>query len=328
MRPRRVLGGHRRPTATTNPYLVQLTAALDAMPGLDYRTFTFPRALLWRYDVIHLHWPEVMMGGHRPTGRAVRQALTLLLVLRLATRRTRVVRTLHNLEPPRGATRTERFLLRRLDRRTDLFIMLNEHFAPEGRPHIVIPHGHYVEWFDRYPVAPPRAGRAVFVGLVRRYKGVEELVRSFVALDDPTLSLGIHGRPSSVELSDEVEAIARQDPRVTTDWRFLDDRELVEVVTGAQLVVLPYRSMYNSGVVIMALSLRRPVLVPRNPVTVDLGREVGPGWVHTFEGNLDAQALRAALAAGIPETGPDLSARGWAGAGEAHARAYQASGTP
>jgi len=69
----------------------------------------------------------------------------------------------------------------------------------------------------------------------------------------------------------------------------------VDIATSSELVVLPYRFMHNSGSTLAALSLDRPVLVPDNAVNRLLEAEVGPGWVHRFSGELDAEALLSAM---------------------------------
>jgi beta-1,4-mannosyltransferase len=100
----------------------------------------------------------------------------------------------------------------------------------------------------------------------------------------------------------------------------------VEVVTSAQLVVLPYREMHNSGTALTALSLDRPVLVPDNEVTRRLAHEVGDAWVHHFRGDLDARDIETALdeAAALGDSDrPDLSLREWDRAGADHVRAYR-----
>ncbi len=323
----RVLGAHREPSATTNPYLTMLTQALRDSPDLEYRTFTFPRALLWRYDVLHLHWPEVMMGGHRMAGRAGRELLTVLVLLRLRMRRVPVVRTVHNLEVPADSTRIQRRLIEELDRLTTLRIVLNERTGAQVPPPCVhIPHGHYREWYGRHPRRAAVPGRLVFFGLARRYKGLENLARAFRVLPGDDLSLRICGRPSSPEIAAEIDGILDGDPRAATLWRYLDDPELVLAVSEAQLVVLPYRFMHNSGAALAALSLARPVLVPDTAVNRDLADEVGPGWVHLFTGELDAQDLAAALATlreSPPAASPDLSAREWEPAAESYLRAYR-----
>ncbi|MGO2043998.1 MAG: glycosyl transferase, partial [Cellulosimicrobium funkei] len=95
-----------------------------------------------------------------------------------------------------------------------------------------------------------------------------------------------------------------------------------------QLVVLAYRFMHNSGSVLAALSLDRPVLVPRNAVNEALAKEVGDEWVLMFDDRLTGERLVGALAeaAAIPDGArPDLSRREWTDAGAAHARAYRSA---
>ena len=90
--------------------------------------------------------------------------------------------------------------------------------------------------------------------------------------------------------------------------------------------MLPYRSMHNSGAVLLALSLGRPVLVPANQVNDDLAAEVGPQWVLRYAGPLTTQVLAAAIAelAAHPVTGqPNLTARQWPALGTQHVQVYE-----
>jgi beta-1,4-mannosyltransferase len=90
--------------------------------------------------------------------------------------------------------------------------------------------------------------------------------------------------------------------------------------------VLPYAEMLNSGAALLALSLRRPILVPRNDVNDLLAAEVGEAWVQRFDGPLEAadllRALAAVRAAGLASAAPDLTRRSWDGVGESHAAVY------
>ncbi|OLT52243.1 hypothetical protein [Cellulosimicrobium sp. CUA-896] len=62
-------------------------------------------------------------------------------------------------------------------------------------------------------------------------------------------------------------------------------------------MVLPFEELYNSGSVLLALSLNRPVLVPASPSSVRLRDEVGAHWVRTYAGPLTAAALEEAYEA-------------------------------
>ena len=323
--PVRVLTSNREPRSTTNPYITMLTTALRRTPGLEVVTFSYPAALFGKYSVVHLHWPETIvgLGGRRLTGRLARAALAALFLVRLTLARTAVVRTVHNVEPPADADRLQRALLRWFDRLTTHRIVLNDRTECVG-PTTTIPHGHYRDWYTgaRTETVP---GRLQYVGLVRRYKGVEGLVEAFRSVADESLTLGVAGAASSPELAATITTLADGDPRVTLRFDFLSDDELVAAVTAAELVVLPYRFMHNSGTVLAALSLDRPVLVPDTPVNADLAAEVGPGWIHTFTGDLTGAAIEAALtAAREPRSAtPDLGAREWADAGHAHLAIYR-----
>lgn len=314
---------------TTNPYLIMLRSSIEAQPGVTVIDFSWSNAFFGRADVYHAHWPEILLTGRTPTRRRVREGLVAAYLTWCAVRGQALVRTFHNAELPSELTGVQTGLLHVWERATDLWIVLNPQSQPPGSAsRVLIPHGHYRDWYRRDDQPATVPGRLAFFGLVRRYKGVDRLVRSFREMDDPTnrLSLEVAGKPSSEELSAELESLADGDPRVTLDFSFLSDDEIVALVGRAQLVVLPYRQMHNSGGVLTALSLDRPVLVPDNPVTRQLAQEVGPEWVQTFADELGREDLDRALTATASLSGrarPDLSQREWEMSGAEHVRAYR-----
>jgi beta-1,4-mannosyltransferase len=314
------------PRPTSNPYIALLAGALGELEGVEVRTFSWRRALLQRADVFHAHWPEILVSGRGPLRTAVRQLLFVLLLLRLRVAGTAVVRTVHNLELPSGLSRIQRLLLQRMDRMVDLRIALNDDtpFA-EGESHAVIPHGHYRDWFARYNEPAPVVGRYGYFGLVRRYKNVGGLVEAFRGLPGDT-TLEVAGKPSSPDLVTEIEAQAQGDPRVHLRFEYLSDADLVGVAGRAEMVVLPYSHMHNSGGVLAALSLGRPVLVPATPTNDRLAAEVGPGWVFRYDGALGTDDLERALEerrSVDPAGRPDLSARDWSASAALHEKAYR-----
>lgn len=327
--PIRVLSSFKAPRPTTNPYITMLDGALRAAPGVRMRRFSWLTALFGRYDVFHWHWPESRMHGSSWWKSAGLITLTAALALRhTASRRIAVVQTVHNVELP-NVDPVQRWILRRIAATVDEAITLNDTTVPpRDVPYALIPHGHYRDWFAAYPHAERVAGRLGTFGQVRRYKGLDALIGAFAEASavDPEISLCIGGKPTSTELEADLTASTAAIPRLTLDLRFLPDADLVTLATESELVVLAYRFMHNSGSALAALSLNRPVLVPRNEVNEHLADEVGAGWVHLYDGDLDAATLRDALAAAsglAPDARPDLSARDWDDAGAAHERAYR-----
>jgi beta-1,4-mannosyltransferase len=324
------------PRATTNPYVKQLVAALEEVPEVDLRFFARWRVILGPgYDVFHVHWPESLLEQRTGIRRPYRRFIALLLCLRLFLGRVAVVRTWHNLERPSGLGRVDHWVLDMLDRMTVVRIRLNDSGPiPGDKPYVTMPHGHYRSWYEPFERSEAVTGRLLFVGLVRRYKGVERLIESFRAVADPRLTLRVAGLPSTTELTETVSALAAPDDRVNTRLEFLDEADYVREVTASELVVLPYPQMHNSGSVLAALSLDRPVLVPDNEVNRRLADEVGPGWIHRYAGELGPEDIEAAFTAlhqDPPSGVPDLSARDWDDVGwrllEVYRDAMSARGT-
>ena len=318
-----VLFSTEAPGEKTNPYLTQLYAALPG--GVRIRHFSMRAALLSRYDVLHLHWPEYLMRHPSVAGTWAKRLCTWLLVMRLRLNGTPVVRTLHNLQPHESRGASERWLLARLDRLTRRWIRINA-VTPVRPPFTdTILHGHYRDWYAQAQRPPSEAGRLLHFGLLRPYKGVETLLAAVEGCADPALRLRICGHPESTGIGDSVMAACARDARISALLAYVDDPTLAREVSLAELVVLPYRQMHNSGTLLLALSLSRPVLAPWSESNAAIAGEVGPGWVFLYDGELDSALLERAIA-GLRATPradrPDLSRREWAGIGRQHLRSY------
>ncbi|WP_373426499.1 glycosyltransferase [Microbacterium proteolyticum] len=165
----------------------------------------------------------------------------------------------------------------------------------------------------------------VSVGQIRRYKNVPHLIRTFrEAGIDATLLIA--GKPSPTDLEDEIREAARGDERVVFDARFLPDDDIVAALAAADLVVLPYAKIENSGSAVLAVSADRPVLVPRLGAMSELQEQVGEEWVRLYDGELTTAALTDALAWAREADRPpraDLAALDWDAIAEETLKVYQ-----
>ncbi|MEV8370928.1 glycosyltransferase [Microbacterium sp. NPDC064584] len=316
----------RPPDGTTQFVDLLLDGKADEV---EYSYFSWRAALFGDYDVLHIHWPELMFRDSRSRLRAfVKRRLVDLLVARLDVKKIPIVRTYHNPRPHERGKSAELRTLDKIDHHTTLFIALNEHTRPDAhRACTVIPHGHYVEPFARLPQVDPVGGRLVYFGIIRPYKNVETLVRVFRSLEADDMTLHVVGNPHAGQREPLAQA-AQDDPRITQILRFVDDDEMVREVREASLVVLPYREMRNSGALLVAMSLRRPALVPSSEVNRMLADEFGHDWVRMYDGELTAEALsrhlREVEGSGLLATsGPDLRARDGENVGRRHLDAYR-----
>ena len=139
--------------------------------------------------------------------------------------------------------------------------------VPAERVH-VIPHGAFTHIAD-LPEGPPPAALArlecrrvaLFFGLVRPYKGVDLLVEA-LAGTPPDVVLLVVGMPRmSLE---PLEQLAREQgvaDRVRFVPQFVSDAEVPAYFRRADVVVLPYREIEQSGVLYTALAFGRPLLL-------------------------------------------------------------------
>ncbi|WP_300683258.1 hypothetical protein [Nocardioides sp.] len=290
-----VLYSHGPLKATDNPYLHELVGGVAAHDEVAFLTPV--TALLSRPDVFHVHWPKHLVRGSSRWRTALKLATSAILLWRLRRRGTPVVQTMHNLADHDGETRAERWLFARLERLVSARIYLNESAENDYTQGVVVLHGSYRDWLERtagltYPLAAPERSLLLF-GMLRPYKGIETLIEAAaVAGVDLTLA----GAPTPASYGAEIGSLLAAHPDQELVERHLDDAELVSLTQQHRLVVLPYRSMYNSGALLYALSVGRAVLTGRTPATESLVEEFGPGWVRLYDAPLSAADVSTALA--------------------------------
>jgi beta-1,4-mannosyltransferase len=308
-----------------NPYMFQLFKSLESHPNITYLQFSWRTALTGKVDVFHSHWPEVKIAGPSWFIRWKRRLAFRWMMRRFERRKTAVVQTMHNLTPHENQSAITEKLVRKFRTLEHMRIAINPTTPHDaGAPIETILHGHSTDWFSQYPKQTAEPGRVAYFGLIREYKGVLDLVRTFIETTEP-LTLSISGNPNTEELAHEISSLANTDERIDVTFGYVDEPDLVEAITRATLIVLPYRELHNSGAALTALSLNRPVLVPRNESTDALAAEVGEQWVIRYDGPLTPDLLTksAQQAPEIIASGaPDLSLRDWNLAGAQHAAVF------
>lgn len=179
-------------------------------------------------------------------------------------------------------------------------------YFPElhARQSYVVPHGHYRGVYPNQTTKgearkvlnlPPEAKVIAFVGQIRPYKNVPHLIKIFQDLPEPQALLLVAGRPNSPETEQVVRTAVRESSRVDLFLDTVPDEALQLYLNAADLVVLPYSSILNSGSALLALSFDKPVLLPEQGTFQELQATVGTDWVRTFTGELTSDKLAEAL---------------------------------
>lgn len=170
---------------------------------------------------------------------------------------------------------------------------------------LVIPHGSQdiFRALRSPPVDPPRydfpsgAKIVLFFGGVRPSKGVADLIEGFALLPrDPNTYLLVAGYPSrEVRIGALRARVAtlNQADRIILDLRYIDPGEVAGLLELAAVIVLPYRSATQSGVLHLAYSFGCPVVATR---VGGLAEDIEEGRSGLLVPPGDPQALAAALA--------------------------------
>lgn len=329
-----------------NPYNALLYNALIDL-GVEVEEFSTARLLTGGASILHVHWkPTSRIRGKNAARVAMRAAGFLLLLKAARMRGVRVVWTAHNVESHDSTAhpRLERSYWRILPGLLDAVISLSPSAVPllharypalRNVPTFVVPHGHYRDAYPRNTTREAARTRFridhtarvfAFVGQVRPYKNVIALLRAFREYTDPDLVLLIGGMLKLGYQRAEFDALVAADPRVRVIPDFIGDDELQYIFAAADLAVLPFTSILNSGSAILALSFDRPVLVPRMGSLVDLADQVSPDWVINYDGPITADVLRDGMRAAqlLTNQSAPLDALRWKNIAEQTRNTYEA----
>ncbi|MCI0139980.1 glycosyltransferase family 4 protein [Arthrobacter bambusae] len=325
-----VEGWPARSNAAHNPFQTLLSDAMQFL-GWEVREFSPLKSLVRRANLWHWHWPDGQFSQRSRLSAWARLIALLVLLQKARLSRTPIVWTAHNLRGHETGNRKVEEIFWPIFYRQVAGVhyisessraLVVEHYADlAGKPYTVTNHGHYRDVYgEAFSKSVARTAlkldadkrTVVFCGKVRAYKGVTDLIQAFRLLSSDGIQLVIAGMATDDE-ERLVRDAAAGDPRITLCLKLLSDEKIKEFVCAADLVVLPYRKIVNSGSALLALSLDRPVFAANKGSIRELAHEIGPEWVMTYE-ELTPEGLASALEAAVETDGssPDLSAYSWA----------------
>jgi beta-1,4-mannosyltransferase len=102
----------------------------------------------------------------------------------------------------------------------------------------------------------------LFLGAVRPYKGVLELIDAFRTLATDHALLVIAGRPLNDDFARKIEIAGKALDNVRFHPGFVQDEEIQVYMNAADIVVLPYRHVLSSGAALLAMSFGKPCIAP------------------------------------------------------------------
>ena len=272
-------------TVSMNPYVELLRRALDAIPDVAAQSRReLTPCWVWSkrdcLDVFHLHWIELQIASPS-RWRAFKKFVRLLAGVSLSKLLgITLVYTVHNIAHHEGKNaRLNAWANRFIFRAADAIHVHDDCVAEQAasafgrtRGVYIVPHGNYI---GAYPVRASREearqqlglrpGDVVFLflGQVRPYKGVEELIAAFRQMGDREFALVVAGHPQDAAYAARVEEMAKSDTRIHLRLAYVPDDDLHRYLLAADVSVLPYREVTTSGAALLSFSFGLPIVAPR-----------------------------------------------------------------
>lgn len=301
-----------------NPYLDQLAGGLSKRghsvhigSGRPYETFKY----IFKQgvpDVIHIHWLSSFLISDNIFVTLIKSLITAIGLTIAKIGGIRIVWTAHNLfEHERRHPYFEKIAKSLLIKfvidevivhgKTAKEELVRDFFLMSGSNECIyqVPHGSYSEYYP-HDLSRESARELLgfedervylYFGLIRRYKGVEQLAEVFTNIDGEENRLLIVGQPASGELREQIKKSSENDERIQTIFKFIDDDQIQKYMHAADVVVLPFRSITTSGSVILAMSFGKAVIAPNSGCIPDI---LPPSGRILYKPNKD-EALKEAL---------------------------------
>ena len=240
-----------------NPHAALLARELIRL-GVDLSDWTPLGALLRPGDLWHLHHPDSVLN-RRHTAASMMETFAFLGLLILAQARgVQVLWTIHDLGSNDALhPRVEAWFWKVFAPRVDAVVCLSEHSramalerfpALRTRPAHVVPHGHYEDAYpnpatletarQRLDIAPS-ATVLLNLGLMRPYKNIPHLIRTFRSIAGADHVLIIAGRSFDAAVERAIRAAAHGADNVRLDLRWIPPEEVSDHFAAADLSFYP-----------------------------------------------------------------------------------------
>ena len=306
--------------------LYTCTETLDPnLPSLSFHPFyrgIWGKASRWKRAALYLRgtilslWDAIKADAricHLHFFQGAPEELLVMCLAKVSGRK--IVLTVHDVESFAG--HAPKALIRRIYRLADHYVVHNQTsrsevmsvFGIDSARIAVIAHGNYLDVLGHIPSTseakqtlkiPSAAKVVLFFGQIKQVKGLDLLIEAMqqVSTAVPDVVLLIAGRPWKNEFAAYEQQIS--DLGIAhlcrLHIRFIANEELGLFYAAADVVVLPYRRIYQSGVILLAMSYGKAVLVSDLPGMTEIITNLNTGYTFTSGSAASlANALEAAL---------------------------------
>ena len=253
----------------------------DVYRILGRRWFPLDQIKKLDLDVVHMDWlTGYYLGKNAPSSFVKQISFTSRFGRAIKAKK---VWTVHNLfQHEKGKNDLEQRLIRKIIDNCDGLMfhtrvaqeIFSNEFDLSSIPTASIPHGHYIDAYENKMTRATARQKlridsdsktVLFFGRMRKYKGIEDLLDAFAkvcSLENDTLIVA--GLPFPDYPIDEIQKRAERlgIKNFIFEPRHVKDIELQVYFNACDIVALPFKSILNSGSLILAMSYGCNIVAP------------------------------------------------------------------
>lgn len=300
---------------TSNPFLLNINKYLENDKDLAIDEFHLIKPFIRRYDIFHIHWPDYFFV--RSMLYTILRVVYFLFIIGIfKVTNTKIIWTVHNLQPHNNYhPRLYRFVINIFTKSVHSIIVMSEEskrLIVEKYPSLVDKKSHliYHGLYDNYEntVSKEKARKRLkidsdkkvllFFGRIDEYKNIPKLIDEFSKIENEKFILIIAGKIQNIELETEINSKINSN-RVITFFDFIQDKDVQYFFNAADLIVLPFKNILNSGSAILALSFKKPLLCPNKGSLVEFANIFGNKTIITYE-EFNSKIIEEAVKVALP----------------------------
>lgn len=306
-----------QPYWAENPYQKLLSENLMKLGVQIGEVNSGDRSLMGQIpDILHLHWLDALFQFRvQSTLMSLLRLikfLTKLFLLRL--RGVKIVWTAHNLKNHEKLyPLLDRICTSVVAKLAHAIIAHSETAKKEIASTIrfinqdkifVVPHGNYVGYYvnnikrleaQQALDIPNSSFVFLFLGLIRPYKGVLELIEAFKQLHHNQVQLVIAGKTLNNQLTEQIRHKIADHSNIKFIPGFVPDDQIQVYMNACDVVVFPYQDLLTSGAVILAMSFGKTCLAPRKSYFTEVLSDSGAFFYNPDTAEGLSQAMNCAI---------------------------------
>lgn len=326
----------------SNPYNWMLYSEIAKNRNVVIEEFSVRRLLLNKIDIIHIHWPENFLNKKNTIKTSFNMIFFFTLIFMLKIKRVKIIWTAHNIfSHEEYHPYLEKIFWTYFLKNIDACIcpthvgekeLINKHKSIRNIKRFTIYLGHYKEAYKNN-LSKEEARKILGIknsdivllnlGKIREYKGLIELIEEFKKINQPSYLLYIVGESKNKTLEENIKK--RLNNKIKFIPKLIHSDKIQQYINSADLLILPYRKIFNSGAVLLALSFNKPVLVPKTSTFKEIQGKIGSKWIKTYEGELNMINIKEGIKWAIEKRigKPNINIFNWDKIAKETIRAYK-----